>query len=233
MPIRKLSNTAKIDLIESELGRKFEHPKLYRPNQLIDSRNEESLAIIMSDTPSKISFGIWGMLPDDFKSDWEDYQKVYSTLHVRYKNLGQNEIANHSTTIQNCLIIVTGFFIHHYKDGELYPYYVHAQQKPFCLAGIATTLDDGFITCAILVKEAYGIVDKIQNMNSLTPVIMDSVCYDDWLDPHITDDALKHLIHCGNDIHLLAHPIAKELFKKDIQYESMLDPVAYKSLLDY
>ncbi|TSE09153.1 SOS response-associated peptidase [Aquimarina algiphila] len=228
---KKISNIAERELIEKELGIKYKFPKLYTPNPIIDGTEEATLSVITIDDPNNISYAIWGLLPNNYEDDWSDFQKVLNTLSVSKENLNSNGIFQEPYHNRRCVIIVTGFFIYHLSHGSLYPYYVYlASKKPFYLAGIYNILEDGFITCSMLMTKATGIVNKIQNLNTNMPVIISENLYDTWLDSHANMDEISHILNHQNTLELKAHPIAKEFFKNDILYDSMLDPIYYKDI---
>ncbi|GGX04865.1 SOS response-associated peptidase [Aquimarina muelleri] len=226
----KVSNTAERKMIENEFGVTFKFPKLYKPSPVINGAEEATLSIITMENPDIISYGIWGILPNDYKDEWMDFQNVLSTLSVNKKNLNRDFLFKKPFRYRRCLIIVTGFFINHLHNGHLYPYYVYLNtKKPFCLAGVYNTLDDGFLTCSIVVTNTFGVINKIQNINSKMPVVVPKDLYKLWLNQDSTSEQLNDLI-VPSSLKFQAHPIAKEFFKNGISYESMLEPVYYKDI---
>ncbi|TPN84458.1 SOS response-associated peptidase [Aquimarina algicola] len=228
---KKLSNIANRKTIEREMGVNFKFPRLYSPSHIIDGEKESTLSIITMDDPDSLSFGIWGLLPDQYEDDWEDFQKVHNTLKVSRKKLEVNKIFQEPFEERRCLIVITGFFIYHLYSGSLYPYYVYSkEEKPFCLAGVYNVLEDGFITVSLITKESNGIIKKIQNLNTDMPVVISKRFYNTWLNNNVDKLELDNIIETSSTENLIAHPIAKEFFKNDILYESMLDPVLYKNI---
>ncbi len=226
----KVSNTAEREVIESEFGATFKFPNLYKPSPVINGAEEATLSVITMEKPDVISYGIWGILPDNYKDEWTNFQNVLNTLSVNKKRLNNDFLFEKSFRYRRCLIIVTGFFINHLHNGYLYPYYVYLNSgKPFCLAGVYNILDDGFLTCSVAVTKASGIINKIQNINSKTPVIVPKELQELWLHQDATPKELNNLIVPSN-LKFHAHPIAKEFFKNGISYESMLEPVYYKGI---
>ncbi|PKV50210.1 putative SOS response-associated peptidase YedK [Aquimarina sp. MAR_2010_214] len=228
---KKVSNIAERQLIEKELGIKYKFPKLYTPNSVIDGTQETTLSVITMDQPDHISYAIWGLLPYNYEGEWSDFQKALDTLNVPKENLNSNGIFEEPYHKRRCKIIVTGFFIYHLHNGSLYPYYVYLEsKKPFYIAGIYNTLDDGFITCSILTTKATGIVNKIQNLNASMPIFIPDNLSNIWLDSQADIRKISHILGLDNTLKLKAHPIAKEFFKNNISYDSMLDPVYYQGI---
>ncbi|WP_378175523.1 SOS response-associated peptidase [Aquimarina sp. SS2-1] len=228
---KKISNIAERELIEQEVGVRYRFPKLHTPTPVIDGSEESTISIITSENPDCISYGIWGILPDNYKEEWSDFQKVFNTLHITKDRLNSNGIFQEPYQKRRCVIIVTGFFIYHLYNGSLYPYYVHqSNKKPFYLAGIYNVLDDGFITCSIIMTKATGVIETIQNLDNTMPVIVHKTFLKTWLNPSTTKEDLDYILGSSKLSNLKAYPIAKEFFKNDISYDSMLSPVYYNGI---
>ncbi|MBP2830737.1 SOS response-associated peptidase family protein [Aquimarina sp. U1-2] len=227
----KISNIADREVIERELGISYVFPRLYSPNTIIDGTEEATLSVITTENPNQISYAIWGLLPKSYEGEWSDFQKVLDTLNVYKENLNSNGIFEEPYRKRRCVIIVTGFYIYHLYQGSLYPYYVYlSSKKPFYIAGIYNILNDGFITCSMIMTQASGVVSEIQNLNANMPVFIDESSYKKWLDNDTRISDLNTILDCEEHLNLKAHPIAKEFFRNDISYESMLDPVYYKGI---
>ncbi|MFD2565120.1 SOS response-associated peptidase [Aquimarina rubra] len=228
---KKISNIAERELIEKEVGVRYRFPKLHTPTPVLDGSEECTISIITMDNPHYISYGIWGILPSDYKEEWSDFQKVYNTLHLPKESLNSNGIFQEPYQQRRCIIIVTGFFVYHLYQGSFYPYYVYLKnKKPFYIAGIYNVLDDGFITCSMLMTRATGIVETIQNLNTSMPIIISKNSLNTWLNEETSTEELNHILDNSNTSELCAHPIAKEFFKNEISYDSMLSPVFYKGI---
>ncbi len=228
---KKISNIAEREFIEKELGIKYKFPRLYTPSSVIDGTQEAILSIITMDQRNHISYAIWGLLPNNYEGEWSDFQKALDTLNVSKENLNSNGIFEESYHKRRCLIIITGFFIYHLHNGSLYPYYVYLNaKKPFYMAGIYNILDDGFITCSMLMTKTTGIVDKIQNLSTTMPIFIPDDLRNSWLNSKTDMNEINHILNLPNTLELKAHPIAKEFFKNDITYESMLEPVYYEGI---
>ncbi|MGY3791881.1 SOS response-associated peptidase family protein [Aquimarina sp. 433] len=228
---KKIANIADKDTIETEFKIKYKFPKLYTQKSVIDGTSESTISIITSENLNNISFGIWGLLPSNYQDEWSDFQKVYNTLHVHKDELHTNLVIKNSFDIRHCAIIITGFYIYHLHNGNLYPYYVYQKnRKPFLVAGIYNTLDDGFITCSIVTSKATGIVQTIQNLCNSMPIIITNKDYKTWLNSKLTLNETNELLDNATSSELTAHPIAKEFFKNDISFESMLAPVYYNDI---
>lgn len=228
---KKIANIAERNDIETEFGVKYKFPKLYVQRSVIDGTQESNISIITSENLNTISFGIWGLLPENYQDEWFDFQKVYNTLHIQKEELFVNSLIKEPFNVKRCAIIITGFYIYHLYEGSLYPYYVHHKdKKPFLVAGIYNILDDGFITCSMLISKSEGIVKKIQNLNNSMPVIIPTDNYRAWLQSDIGINEINDPFINSHSSSFTAHPIAKEFFKNEIDFESMLAPVNYTNI---
>lgn len=228
---KKLSNTAERRVIERALGRNYTFPRLYQSLTVINGSEESLLSIITAEHPDQIDYAIWGMLPQGYHDDWQGFQNAFDTLSIDSKQLLSVPIYKESFLKRRCLIIITGFFSYHVHKGALYPYHIYKRKNnPFCIAGVYNILEDGFITCAVITKEATGVLAEIQNVNDAMPVILSESNYDEWLHPTSGQEQLLQLMDNTSDFDLNADPIARELFNHNISFESMLAPVAYNNI---
>ena len=228
---RCVSNSATRDQIEKAMQCQFVYPDLYSPNPIIRGSEEVTLSVITSEASDRISFAIWGMLPSDYNDEWVYFQEVRDTLSVEKDDLSSWNEYSEAVKKRRCLVIVTGYFVYHFYNGSLYPYYIHQDhKKTFCLAGIYNVLDDGFKTCSLLKSPATGVVASIQNVDNTMPIIIDRLNYKLWLDPNSSEAEINHLMDNTAQRSINGYPVAKEFFKNDIVYESILEPVAYPNI---
>lgn len=227
----KLSNTANRSRIEHRFGVSFKHPNLYRPEVVINGLNEVNVSIITSEQPDLISLGIWGILPEDYTDEWTTFQNVTNTLHLDPDAIASQSWSSKSLERRRCLFIVTGFFTSYLRDGVVYPYHVGLKSgAPFFLAGVYNTLEDGFITCSLVVKKADTFIRKFQNIGDIMPIIIPDKLADVYLDKSIFPKQLNEFLGQDHGLELRATPIEKEFFSQNISYDSMLEPYDYKNL---
>ena len=226
----KLSNTSKSNSIEKAFNATFKFPHLHLPNPIINGLNEEILPLITSDNRNEIAFGIWGILPEDYNDDWENYQKIQNTLNTTLA-----DVSNHNMTIFNpkkCVIAVSGFFTNFLKDGEVYTYYVHQKsEKPFLLGGIYNTLGDGFKTCSLVLTSASPFIKKINNLSKMMPVVIDDKQINNWLDTPL--EFSENTDHVFNMNQLYAHTIEKQFYENNVLFDSVLKPKIYEDIPGY
>lgn len=224
----KISNTAKKEMMEEWSNASFKYPNLYKPQVVINGLNEVSIPIITMEEKDMITLSIWGMLPERYKEDWHIFQNNTNTLNLHEESMSSGLWYSEPLKTRRCVIPVTGFFTSYLRDGETYPYYVTLKNgKPFYLAGIYNRLDDGFITCSLLVGKANTFIRKFQNVVDCMPLIVSENDKYEWLDDDTPIDRIKQLLKNPVEDVFQSHPIAKELFNNDISYDSMLLPYEY------
>lgn len=192
---------------------------------------ESSIPIITGEEPDKVSLGIWGILPEDYRDDWSAFQNMSNTLTIDEKMLDDSSWYKTAFERRRCLIIVTGFFTTFLQKGTIYPYYLgRSDGAPFFLAGIYNKLNDGFITASLLVGEADSYVQKFQNLTKTMPVVVPENHTQLWLDQTISLGGLREMMANPLPNKLKANPIAKDFFKNNISYDSMLTPLDYSDI---
>lgn len=226
-----LSNMAEKELLEQEFNVRMAYPNLYRRNPLINGLKEEHLSIITSERQDEIVPAIWGMLPENYMEDWVSFQNVTNTLNLNEKLFDTEAWYTKALVKRKCLVLVTGFFTSYLRNGDVYPFHVGlASEKPFALAGIYNRLQDGFLTCSIITTRACEFIQKIQNIGTTMPLILPKEYQTDWLGHEMDTAALGKFASLEDKNELKARPIAKEFFKNNIVYDSLLEPIDYKNL---
>lgn len=227
----KFSNIAERETLENFAGIPLKYPKLYQPSPVITGTEETIVPIITQENQENIDFGIWGLLPKNYDEDWETFQNVIDTLTVFYHDTTGNALYGSPNMMKRCVILATGFFTTYLYEGKTYPYYVYQKnEKPFYMAAYYSELDDGFITTTLLLKNVEPQLEKILNISEYMPKILDKKGKELWLEKGVTKEILDELIDSPTPLILNSHAIAKELFKMNISYDSMLDPVDYEGI---
>lgn len=225
----KLSNTKDLLEIESAFDATFKYPLLYKTAPIINGLSEPSLPVITMKSPTTIDYAIWGLLPQNYKEDWKNFQKLTNTLNISADTVHHIDWINKMISHQRCVIIVSGFFTSYLYDGEVYPFYVYEKNhKPFALAGVYSILNDGFLSVSIVTSALRNELEHVHNLGHEFPIAMSEEHYKDWLSP------LMDLANNGLDqltkLELKAHTISKEFYKNDIIYDTILEPAHYGGL---
>ncbi|MCK7591807.1 SOS response-associated peptidase [Subsaxibacter sp. CAU 1640] len=230
----RLSNTAQREDIEKEFDVKFEFPKLYKPATVINGLEESTLSIITMDNPQKVSYAIWGLLPQTLEENWDVFQKLTNTLNINFEGLNfDDNLYSDALDNRRCLIITTGFFTSALHHGKMYPFHVYLKNhRPFCIAGVYNRLSDGFLTCSILIKKTTNELDEIPNLLSYKPVIFDEENSHFWLNRKFNFDSLRELIVSHQKLRYESHPVSKEFYNNDKFFDKIIKSEAFDDFID-
>ncbi|WP_046755422.1 SOS response-associated peptidase [Kordia jejudonensis] len=227
----KISNTAGKEEIEDVFNATFKFPKLHEKTPVIDGLVESPISIIKMSNREEITLAIWGLLPETFQDDWQYFQNVQNTLNVDLKGIEEDPKYENALQERRCLIIATGFFTYYLHEGNLYPYYVHLpSNEPFAIAGVYNELDDGFVTCSIVVSKANEFIKEIHNSDTSMPVVLNTFNQDMWLDANTSQELIETIVETTSELSFHAHTIAKEFHKLGVDFDSVLEPVSYKNV---
>lgn len=223
----RISNIATREQLESHFNLKFQFPNIYKPEVVLNGLNETTLSIIISEKPKEISYGIWGLLPEDFDENWDVFQNVSNTLNTDLEHLEYTEaLYNTSIIKRKCLIIATGFFTTYLFDKKVYPYYIHLpDERPFCLAGIYNQLHDGFLTCSLLISDNAGYLEDIPHIQSKLPVVLAPRNYGNWLEEDLSSDAIEIMLENQEKMKFESYPISRDFYKSENPDMDILTPI--------
>jgi len=226
----KLSNNFAVNDIEESQGLKFKFPDAFESKPIIDGLNEEILPVVTNQRQDVVEFAIWGLLPQNFKEDWSVFQNTGNTLNMSVASVLESEIYSEVLLQRRCCILVSGFFASYYFDGEVFPIYVYPEnQKYFALAGIYNKTDDGFITTTLLLRRANAHMSRLHNISNRMPIVLCSENMQHWLNNGYSTIVYDEVDDFDN-LNMKSHTIAKEFYKNNIVFDSILNPVEYKNL---
>lgn len=224
----KLSNTATKEILENFTRATFKYPNLYTPRHVINGLNEVSIPIITMQEKDKISLSIWGLLPTGYSEDWGIFQRICNTLNLHENTMDSDLWFTQPIKERRGLLPVTGFFTSLIKNGKSFPYHISLKNgKPFYLASIYNTLDDGFITCSLLVGKSAGFIKQYQNTVDSMPICIGEENVQSWLAHDTPLNQITTILKGNCMLNFKATPIAKEFFNNDISYDSMLASYEY------
>lgn len=191
----KLSNVATKTSLELTYKQSLKYPNIYKPRLVIDGFQEQSIPIITMHDPTYITEGIWGILPQHFEGDWEKFQKLKTTLHTNKEDIATNILYNEALEKRRCLILVTGFYIHHLVENEVKTYLVEKENTtPFSLAGIYNILEDGFKTCSVINTEISDFLSSEKNLYNNMPLEIPQLFKNMWLSEQTDIEVIQRII---------------------------------------
>ena len=192
----KLSNIASKDSIEKKFHVTFEFPNLYKTQSVIEGLKESTLSIITLSEPDKVSYAIWGLLPESFEDNWSVFQDVFNTLNVKFETLQNGSgLFNNIIKKRRCAIIATGFYSALLSNGTVEQCHVHLPTyEPFAIAGVFNELNDGFLTCTVVVTATSGqSLKEISNIANLKPLVLNDKELKQWLNSSTSMDQITKL----------------------------------------
>lgn len=212
-------------VMESETNALFKYPNLYAPKVVISGLTEVSIPIITMEEPNVITLAIWGLLPSNYKDDWELFQNLNNTLNIHTDSLDSGLWYTNSFKARRCIIPVTGFYTSVLKNGEVGPYHIESKNESIIyLPGMYNVLEDGFITCTILTGPLDKYLMEYQNLVNFMPHILNGKNKEEWLNSDTDHTRLMEILRLPHNIPLRAQSISKGLFNLNISYDSMMKP---------
>ncbi|MDX1630083.1 MAG: SOS response-associated peptidase, partial [Fulvivirga sp.] len=121
------------------------------------------LPVITNDRPDKVITFEWGLVPRWVKDPMTATKLSNATLNARAEDMFDKPSYRESARKRHCLIIIDGFYEHHWKDGKSYPHFITLKsEEPFALAGLWDTWNDKG-TVSIVTTRANSLMAKIHN----------------------------------------------------------------------
>lgn len=95
------------------------------------------LPVITNNNPDKIQLFTWGLIPFWVKDAQQALKISNTTLNARGEDLWDKPAFKQSIESKRCLVIVDGFYEHHWKNDKSYPFFITMKDdQPFSLAGL-------------------------------------------------------------------------------------------------
>lgn len=108
-------------------------PPVYHSNGF----DHGELPVITNTNPDHIQLFTWGLIPFWVKNPEQATKISNSTLNARGEELWEKPAFKNSIEHRRCLVIVDGFYEHHWKGDKSYPYFIKMKDdRPFSLGGI-------------------------------------------------------------------------------------------------
>jgi len=226
----KLSNDFSVNDIESMQNLKFKFPDVFESRKLIDGLNEEILPVVLNNNQDAVDFAIWGLLPQNFKEDWSVFQNTGNTLNMTLSYALENDNYRDAMKHRRCCILTSGFFASYHLNGQVFPMYVYSgNNKVIALAGLYNITNDDFVTTTVLLRPSNNFMSNLHNLSNYMPVTLDLENIGQWLNDGWSTIAYNE-VDDFDALNMKSHTIAKEFYKNNIVYETILEPVTYKNL---
>ena len=180
----------------------------------------QNILMIPQETADLLSPAMWGIIPENqlgitHKQYYKESVRFGSGLNARSEKLFDHFIYKHAALTRRCLVPVDGFFEPHEHHKKKFPFYISRKDKAsFAIAGIYNRSRDGYVTLALLTREASPFFSKIHNVKKRQPVILPVDLEKHWLDPALKAADVNALIHepAGDD-DFRAYPVSNDLYR--------------------
>lgn len=192
--------TKKIEKYEKRFGVTYgERPKA--PAYHANGFDHPEVPVITHKESSVLQMFSWGLIPFWVK-DLEQAAKIQnSTLNARDYTLFEKSSFREAAKRRRCLVVVDGFYDHHWHKGKSYPFYIRMKNdEPFAIGGVWERWkrdDIERFTVAIITTDPNPMLEYIHNQpkgseTSRMPFIVPADLEKAWIEPEVPpEDVLK------------------------------------------
>ena len=176
------------------------------------------IPVITNDAPDTIQMFNWGLIPFWVKDIKSAARIQNSTLNARDNTLFEKPSFRAAAKYRRCLVIVDGFYDHHWQDGKSFPFYIKRKDnEPFAMGGIWEVWDktgEARHTVAIITTDPNSMLKWIHNKpakseTSRMPFILTPEMESTWIDSELTREEASQMILPFPDEELTAHPVKR------------------------
>ncbi len=212
---------------EIEIEKRF-NAKFYS-NDLVKRYNVApgQLALVISNNkPEELQLFKWGLVPS-----WADDPKIgYMMINAKSETIFEKPSFKFLVRKKRCLVISDGFY--EWKPiaaKQKQPYRIGMQDDGlFAFAGIwdswaDKTSGEELQTFSIITTDANALVNPIHNR---MPVILEREVEGRWLEPDLSKDDIRELLHPFNETHMKAYPVSDKVNSPRNDTADLIDPVS-------
>jgi len=176
------------------------------------------MPVITNEKPDRISLFTWGLIPSWVKDSESAVKISNSTINARGEEMFEKPSFKYPAKHQRCLVVIDGFYEHHWKNDKSYPYFIQrANDAPMTLAGLWSRweMDDmQRETCSIITCEANPMMKWIHNKPRKSegprmPLILDSDHYELWLDTNLSKEEVLKMVKPFDETLMKSHTTQK------------------------
>jgi putative SOS response-associated peptidase YedK len=173
-------------------------------NYYVSGFEHPDVPVIAGEAPQTIELFNWGLIPNWTKNMHDAMSIANRTLNARSETMFEKPSFRDSALRRRCLVIIDGFFEHHWKNKKSYPYHIFLKNdEPMALGGLWDTWDDPVTgstrqTFSIVTTQANTLMHKIHNnpkgsIGPRMPLIIPKEFTRQWLE--VVDDKVdKELV---------------------------------------
>lgn len=210
-------------------------PPVYHSNGF----DHAQLPVIANNNPDEVKLFTWGLIPFWVKNPEQALKISNSTLNARGEELWEKPAFKDSIEKRRCLVIVDGFYEHHWKGDKSFPHFIKMKDdEPFSLAGVWSKWkyqDLERYTFSIITTKANPLLEKIHNKPKASegprmPLILPKDKEHLWLE-EVDRTVLESLIKPFDPNKLEAYPVGRLRGKAYAgNVPEIIQPVKYQEL---
>ena len=225
-----------------------EEPLSSIPVHHVQAFAHPDIPVITNADPGRIQFFHWGLIPFWVK-DVETANKLSKrTINARGEEMFEKPSFRSSAKSRRCLVVVDGFYEHHWKGGKSYPFFIRLKgDEPFSLAGLWDTWkqDSAGISrnsVTIVTCKANRVMSLIHNNpkgshEPRMPLIIPAELEADWNTAESDELAVKRIremVQPYDPDELEAHPVNRLRGKAYAgNVPEIQEPVSYAELQEH
>jgi putative SOS response-associated peptidase YedK len=177
--------------------------------------NHPAWPVICAETPDRIEFPHWGLIPSWVKNDEQATAIRRSTLNARAETLFRKPSFRGSIGKKRCLVLVDGFFEPHKHEGRSYPFYCSMRDRSaFAVAGLYSSWKnprDGSTrkTFSLITTTSNKLMTLVHNEKRRMPAILRKSEEPLWLDSTLDRAAIEAIVATKEISNLTAHPVSR------------------------
>lgn len=194
--------TKKIEKYEKRFGVEYGNRNVI-PVYHTNGFDHLEVPVITHRDPTQLQMFGWGLIPFWVK-DLQHAAKIQnSTLNARDNTLFKKPSFREAAKRRRCLIIIDGFYDHHWHKGKSYPFFVKMKDdEPFALGGVweKWKLDgEERYTVALVTTDPNKLMTYIHNQPKASetprmPFIVPKELEQAWLEPELPPEEVARMI---------------------------------------
>ncbi len=198
--------------IENDLNQLTQH---LNPQFHASAFSHPGLLVFKSEALKKPWLLSWGLIPFWVKSDRQASKIRNNTINARIETMFEKPSFKSSAIKRRCLVMLDGFYEHHYFNGKTYPFYIYnMKNNPLVVAGLwdqwKAENEQIYETVTIVTRKAIGIMKKIHNnprlMEARMPLVLSETGTQLWTSDSIDQSTLLKSV-CQEVVELQAHSV--------------------------
>lgn len=215
------------------------------PYYHISGFDHPDVPVITNENRRHIRLYNWGLIPRWVKDVNQAVTLSNKTLNARGEEMFEKPAYRSAARHRRCLVMVDGFYEHHWKNNKAYPYHITLKNKePIALGGLWETWEEkqsGLIrqTFTIVTTRANAFMARIHNKprgsaGPRMPLIIPKELEGEWLRPvedQIDIQCIKEMVEPYDQNELEAHTVARLKGKSAVgNIPAAVEKVSYEEL---